>query len=80
MKAAFVMINAEIGSEIELKNKLLQLPNVVEAYMVYGVYDIIAKVEAETMDRLKELVTREIRCLDKVLSILILVVMEPENK
>jgi len=74
------MINAEIGSEIELKNKLLQLPNVVEAYMVYGVYDIIVKVEAETMDRLKELVTREIRCLDKVLSILILVVMEPENK
>ena len=80
MKAAFVMINAEIGSEIELKNKLLQLPNVVEAYLVYGVYDIIAKVEAETMDRLKEMVTREIRCLDKVLSILILVVMEPENK
>ncbi len=80
MKAAFIMINAEIGSEIELKNKLLQLPNVVEAYMVYGVYDIIAKVEADTMDRLKELVTREIRCLDKVHSILILVVMEPENK
>ena len=80
MKAAFIMINAEIGSEIELKNKLLQLPNVVEAYLVYGVYDIIAKVEAETMDRLKELVTRKIRCLDKVLSILILVVMEPENK
>jgi DNA-binding Lrp family transcriptional regulator len=80
LKVAFVMINAVIGSEIELKNRLLQLPNVVEAYVVYGVYDIIAKVEAETMDKLKELVTREIRCLDKVHSTLTMVIMEPENK
>lgn len=31
--------------------------NVKEAYVVYGVYDIVARVEAETMDKLKEVVT-----------------------
>jgi DNA-binding Lrp family transcriptional regulator len=79
LKAAFVLITAEVGSEIELKTKLLQLPHVVEAYAVCGVYDIIAKVEAETMDGLKEVMTQEIRCLDEVHSTLTMVVMEPEH-
>jgi len=34
--------------------------------MVYGVYDVVAKVEANTMDKLKEIVTWHVRRLDKV--------------
>ena len=34
--------------------------------MVYGVYDVVAKVEADTMDKLKEIVTWHVRRLDKV--------------
>ncbi|HKM60006.1 MAG TPA: Lrp/AsnC ligand binding domain-containing protein [Candidatus Bathyarchaeia archaeon] len=39
---------------------------VEEAEMVYGVYDIVAKVKGETMDKLKQIITEHIRRIDKV--------------
>lgn len=76
MPSAFVLINAEIGSEDEVLKQLKTLPNVKESYVVYGVYDIVAKVSAETMDKLKEIVTWKIRRLDKVRSTLTMIVVE----
>jgi DNA-binding Lrp family transcriptional regulator len=37
---------------------------------VYGVYDIVAKVEADSMDHLKEVISRKVRRLDKIRSTL----------
>ena len=76
MPLAFVLINAEIGSEDEVLAELRKLGNVKESYVVYGVYDIVAKVEAESMDKLKEIVTWKIRRLDKVRSTLTMIVVE----
>mgnify|MGYP001151856624 FL=1 len=76
MPAAFVLINAEIGSEDEVLKELRKMDNVKEAYVVYGVYDIVAKVEAETMDKLKEVVTWKVRRLSKVRSTLTMIVVE----
>jgi len=73
---AFVLINTEIGSESEVLKVLKKVNGVKEAYSVYGVYDIVAKVQAETMDKLKELVTWHIRRLDKVRSTLTMIVTE----
>jgi len=76
MPLSFVLINAEIGSEDEVLKELKKLANVKECYVVYGVYDIVAKVEAESMDKLKEVVTWKIRRLDKVRSTLTMIVVE----
>ncbi len=76
LPSAFVLINAEIGSEDEVLKQLKTLPNVKESYVVYGVYDIVAKVSADTMDKLKEIVTWKIRRLDKVRSTLTMIVVE----
>jgi len=76
MPVAFVLINAEIGSEDEVVTELRKIGNVKESYVVYGVYDIVAKVEAESMDKLKEIVTWKIRRLDKVRSTLTMIVVE----
>jgi DNA-binding Lrp family transcriptional regulator len=76
MPLAFVLINAEIGSEDEVLGELRKLSNVKESYVVYGVYDIVAKVEADSMDKLKEIVTWKIRRLDKVRSTLTMIVVE----
>jgi len=73
---AFVLINAEIGSEDEVVTELRKIGNVKESYVVYGVYDIVAKVEADSMDKLKEIVTWKIRRLDKVRSTLTMIVVE----
>jgi len=75
MTTAFIMINAEIGSEDQLAGELRKLNNVREVHPVYGAYDIVVKVEAETMDQLKEVISR-IRKLDKIKSTLTMTVME----
>ena len=49
---------------------------VEEAYMVYGVHDVVAKVKADTMDELKEIVTWHVRRLDKVHSTITMIVIE----
>ena len=76
MPLAFVLINAEIGGEQEVIKALKTIKNVKEAHLVYGVYDIVAKVGAETMDKLKEIITWNIRRLDKVRSTLTMITME----
>ena len=76
MPLAFVLINAEIGAEDDVLKTLTKISNVKEAYVVYGVYDIVAKVEAESMTKLKEVVTWNIRRLDKVRSTLTMIVVE----
>ncbi len=76
MPVAFVLINAEIGSEGEVLGELKKIEGVEEAYFVYGVYDLIAKVKAETMEKLKELITWRIRKIAKVRSTLTMIVIE----
>jgi DNA-binding Lrp family transcriptional regulator len=80
MTVAFVLINSEIGAEEDVLKELKKIRNVKEAYVVYGVYDVIAKVEAETMDKLKDSVSRSIRRLDKVRSTLTMIVVEGGSK
>ena len=76
MPVAFVLINTEIGSEAEVLKKLKTVEGVQEAYAVYGVYDLVAKIGANTMDRLKEIVTWNVRRLEKVRSTLTMIVVE----
>jgi len=72
---AFVLINAEIGAESEVLNGLNDVSEVKEAHMVYGVYDIIARIETETMQDLKDIISWKIRRLDKVRSTLTMIVV-----
>ena len=76
MPVAFVLINAETGSEDEVVAELRKIENVKESYTVFGVYDVVAKVEAESMDKLTETITWKIRRLDKVRSTLTMIVIE----
>jgi DNA-binding Lrp family transcriptional regulator len=76
MPRAFVLINVESGSEDDVLKELKTVEGVEEAYFSYGVYDLITKIKADTMDKLKEMVTRHIRTLTKVRSTLTLIMME----
>ncbi|MGP3667115.1 MAG: Lrp/AsnC ligand binding domain-containing protein [Candidatus Bathyarchaeota archaeon] len=76
MPIAYVLINTEIGAESVVLKEIRKIKNVIEAYTVYGTYDIIAKVQAESLDKLKECVTWNIRKLDKVRSTLTMIVIE----
>ncbi|MDR0373339.1 MAG: Lrp/AsnC ligand binding domain-containing protein [Nitrososphaerota archaeon] len=76
MPQAFVLINVESGAEEEVVNQLKKIEGVEEAYYSYGVYDIITKVKADTMEKLKEMVTHKLRTLTRVRSTLTLIMTE----
>jgi DNA-binding Lrp family transcriptional regulator len=69
-------MNAELGSEDSLVSELRRLDGVKEVYQVYGVYDIVAQVEADTMEKVKETITWKLRKLNGVKSTLTMIVME----
>ena len=75
MPTAFVLINADIGLELDVLKDLAKVEGVDEAFAVYGVCDIVARVKADTMDKLKAIINR-IRRVDRVRSTLTLIVSE----
>ena len=81
MPKAFVLINTQTGSSIaDILNDLKKIDGVDEAFAVYGVYDVIARVKAETMDKLKEIVTWRIRSVDNVRTTLTMIAVEGPNR
>ena len=76
MPTAFVLINTEIGSEAGVLKDLKKVEGVTEAFAIYGVYDLIARVRVDTMGKLKEIITRHIRRIARVRSTLTLLVIE----
>jgi len=76
MPLAFVLVNVEAGTDKEVLENIKHIPEVRDVYMVYGVYDIIVKIESDTLEKLREMVTKKIRQLDKVRSTMTMIVME----
>ena len=68
LATAFVLLNAELGSENEVLDELIMIDGVKETYLVYGVYDIIAKIEAEIMEDLKNIISWKVRRIFRVRS------------
>jgi DNA-binding Lrp family transcriptional regulator len=79
MPMAYVLITTEAGAVKSVLKSLKKIDAVEETYMVYGVYDIIATVKAETMDKLKKIVTRDLRSLDRVKSTLTMIIVEEKS-
>ena len=76
MPRAFILLNVESGSEDVVLKQLKSLEVVKEAYVSYGVYDLIIKIKANTMEELKSSVTNNIRTINKVRSTLTLILID----
>lgn len=79
MVTAFVLINCELGFEKEVISKLREIDSVKEIQGTFGAYDIIVKVEAESVDSLRETITWKIRKIDKIRSTLTLMVVHGQG-
>ena len=67
MVIAFVTVQTEGGGkEKEVLEKIRKTKGVQEAFIVYGAYDIIAKVVAESEDELRIIVSKGIRKIKAV--------------
>jgi len=75
LASAYLLLNVETGTDEEVLDSLKPLQEVKEARMVYGVYDIVVRVEAETMEELKNVVSWTIRRLDRVRSTMTMIIV-----
>jgi DNA-binding Lrp family transcriptional regulator len=66
VESALVLLNCQYGCEQIVMQAVRRMPEVIEANFVFGGYDIIVKVAADTMERLKAVVSWKIRKLDGV--------------
>ena len=79
MPTSYVLINCDLGSEDDIIKELKKLPEVVEVSGVFGVYDIIVRIRSDSMDKLREVVTWNVRRIDKVRSTLTMMVIEGQG-
>jgi DNA-binding Lrp family transcriptional regulator len=72
MRKAFVLVNVELGSDAEIQGELDKIDRIIGVHQVYGVYDLVVEIEAESDKELKEIVFSKIRPLKHVRSTLTL--------
>ncbi len=61
MGIGFVLISTAPTKEHEVYTELLSVKGIVELHLLFGEYDLIAKVEARDFDALGQLVVDKIR-------------------
>lgn len=76
MISAVVLVNIDIGSQNEVIENLKHVEGVEEAHALYGVYDLIVKIKALTVDKLKDVIKLGIRQVAGVNSSLTLILVE----
>ena len=75
MKKAFVLINTNPGTDAVLQSELRKIEGIVGVYQVYGAFDMVVVVEAESEEELKHVVFTQIRSLKYLRSTLTLSVV-----
>ena len=72
MATAYVLINCDLGSEAAVISELKLIDGVIEVHGTFGAYDILAKVEASLVEKLRETITWKIRKIARIRSTLTL--------
>ena len=80
MAKAYVLINCDLGSEDDMIKDIKKLEYVKDVTGTFGAYDIVARVEAETPEQLREVITWKIRKMNKIRSTLTLMEVEGQGE
>jgi len=79
MATAYVLINCDMGYEEEIIDELKQIEDVKEVHGVFGVHDILAKVESTNVKNLRDTITWKIRKLNRIRSTLTLMITDGQE-
>ena len=68
MHKGFVLLNCDLGAEEFIVEELRNIPQVSQAYVTFGAYDVIAEINADSQEDFDETVSFKIRRLTRVVS------------
>ncbi len=64
---AYVLFKVASGTEREVCQKLIEFNEVMQADIVFGEYDVIARLATDDLDKLEEFVSEQMRTVPNVL-------------
>jgi len=66
MVSAYVLINCDLGTEEDVVSQLKTIDGIKEFRITLGEYDIIAKVESDSMENLQNIIIWRINKMKKI--------------
>jgi DNA-binding Lrp family transcriptional regulator len=64
---AYVLFKVSSGTEREVAQKLVEFDEVLQADIIFGEYDVVAKMSTKDLDALENFVSEKIRTVPNVL-------------
>ena len=78
MHIGYILLNCDLGAEEYIVEELKRIPEIKNAYLTFGAYDVIAEVHANTQEDFEKTVSNKVRRLARVVSTMTLNVVSPE--
>jgi len=78
MHVGYILLNCDLGAEEYIVEELRRIPEVKNAYLTFGAYDVIVEVHADSQEKFERTVSAKIRKLARVVSTMTLNVINPE--
>jgi len=79
MKKVFVLINCDLGREEGILTALRTMNQIKEVHGTWGAYDIVAEVNSDDAESLRETISWKIRKLPSIRATLCLMAIEGQN-
>jgi len=80
METTFVLISCDLGFEKMVVDELKKIQTVKETQGTFGAYDIITKVQDQDRNKIKDVITKNIRKIQHVRSTLTLITIPEQGK
>jgi DNA-binding Lrp family transcriptional regulator len=77
--SAFVLIDCDFPFSANIIEELKKILEIVELYRVQSIYDIIAKVNADSEDQLNEVVMRKVREIEGIKNTLTMIIIASKD-
>ncbi len=74
MISAVVLLNTEVDAPENILENVKQVEGVEEAHALFGVYDLLVKVKADSIDQIKDITKTHIKQVPGVTSSLTLMI------
>jgi DNA-binding Lrp family transcriptional regulator len=68
MEIAYVLIQCDLGAEMQIINEIMKILEIKEVRGTYGIYDVFCKVQADNKEELDQIITNKIRKIQKIRS------------
>ena len=76
MTIAYVLVKSDLGAEEKVVENLEKIEQVLKVERTFGDYDMVVKMESEHIEKILEIISWDIKKLDKIRSTLTLIKKE----